>query len=615
MRYEEMRTASLKVVAQLREAESQGIPPKRLESAQYLMESHGNHQTDRLEWITDNWSDIVTELAHKATQELRENLEVDVDARIMELVQVSEESAEMCLEDCSGNTQEAMKECTQRIQEKILEIQEMGCYSVDDIIAILKQDDVDGDAEKALEALQARAMSEYSDRVWKTTDVDDNQFFQEAIKNDDRSIRMLMVEYNMRSWGRAQTATKLILKNKFLVEDVMVAAEECGDLRRSEIFLRQECSVCFTELPRNKLMSLINCQCMMCRGCVIEHFEIIARDKSIMKGKCPSCDEPNLDDPAVAADYFAFLDILLREMLSDEVYELFQRKLRDWNLMQDNNFCWCAHCNSGFINGAPDRRKMRCPECNKLTCFLCKKQWMDQHEGISCEEFQEWKEKNDPDLQAQGLAAHLNENGIECPRCKMRYELAKGGCMHFKCPQCTFEFCCGCNEPMKKADACTKFASCRNKGLHAHHPRDCLFYLRDEEVGFLQKLLEDANVEYNKDPPENAEENEEGVCGVREQKDGPNGLEDDRCGRTVNPKNAGLCRIHYVEYLVGLINGKNIDPAKSFPIAQLEIILRRDELEVPVRRQGEADIDYRRRLLTELQAKVPLKKPGRDRVR
>ena len=26
-------------------------------------------------------------------------------------------------------------------------------------------------------------------------------------------------------------------------------------------------------------------------------------------------------------------------------------------------------------------------------------------------------------------------------------------------------------------------------GLHAHHPRNCLFYLRDKEPGDLQKLL------------------------------------------------------------------------------------------------------------------------------
>ena len=49
---------------------------------------------------------------------------------------------------------------------------------------------------------------------------------------------------------------------------------------------------------------------------------------------------------------------------------------------------------------------------------------------------------------------------------------------------------------------CTKYESCRNKGLHAHHPRDCLFYLRDEEVNDLQKLLNDNKVEYDTEPHE-----------------------------------------------------------------------------------------------------------------
>jgi len=39
-------------------------------------------------------------------------------------------------------------------------------------------------------------------------------------------------------------------------------------------------------------------------------------------------------------------------------------------------------------------------------------QWEEQHEGISCEAFQAWKEANDPETQAMGLARHLEENGI-----------------------------------------------------------------------------------------------------------------------------------------------------------------------------------------------------------
>ena len=48
---------------------------------------------------------------------------------------------------------------------------------------------------------------------------------------------------------------------------------------------------------------------------------------------------------------------------------------------------------------------------------------------------------------------------------------------------------------------------------------------------------------------------------------------------------------------MGLINVRNIDPAKSFPIQQLDAILSREEIAVPARRPGEADPDYRRRLL------------------
>ena len=49
---------------------------------------------------------------------------------------------------------------------------------------------------------------------------------------------------------------------------------------------------------------------------------------------------------------------------------------------------------------------------------------------------------------------------------------------------------------------CTKYESCHIKGLHSHHPRNCLFYLRDEEINDLQKLLNDNKVEYDTKPPE-----------------------------------------------------------------------------------------------------------------
>ena len=39
-------------------------------------------------------------------------------------------------------------------------------------------------------------------------------------------------------------------------------------------------------------------------------------------------------------------------------------------------------------------------------------QWEEQHNGLSCEDFAEWKRQNDPKFQREGLAAHLQANGI-----------------------------------------------------------------------------------------------------------------------------------------------------------------------------------------------------------
>ena len=119
------------------------------------------------------------------------------------------------------------------------------------------------------------------------------------------------------------------------------------------------------------------------------------------------------------------------------------------------------------------------------TCF----QWETTHEGLSCEDFAAWKEANDPDNQAKGVEKHLQEHGIQCPSCKFRYALTKGGCMHFTCTQCKFEFCIGCERPFKMGVKCGKGPACAKMGLHAHHPRHCLFYLRDKEPTDLQRLL------------------------------------------------------------------------------------------------------------------------------
>lgn len=64
-------------------------------------------------------------------------------------------------------------------------------------------------------------------------------------------------------------------------------------------------------------------------------------------------------------------------------------------------------------------------ECVNNYDFIFNRQWEAQHEGITCEQFADWLELNDPDKQAQGVAQHLQLHGISCPKCKFKYSLAR----------------------------------------------------------------------------------------------------------------------------------------------------------------------------------------------
>lgn len=150
--------------------------------------------------------------------------------------------------------------------------------------------------------------------------------------------------------------------------------------------------------------------------------------------------------------------------------------------------------------------------------------------------------------------------------------------MHFTCTQCKYEFCYGCGKPFMMGAQCGLSEYCAKLGLHAHHPRNCLFYLRDKEPHELQTLLQvillKRNTNFNSDKltlllleiakwfiikiirnpivfvilqmnnvtyeTEAAEGNAR--CPVQLQRETPTGLVDTTCGSETPPNYAGLCK-------------------------------------------------------------------------
>ncbi|XP_071941044.1 E3 ubiquitin-protein ligase RNF31-like [Antedon mediterranea] len=215
--------------------------------------------------------------------------------------------------------------------------------------------------------------------------------------------------------------------------------------------------------------------------------------------------------------------------------------------------------------------------------------WEVQHDGLTCEQFKKWKQDNNPDVQVD---RYLAIHGIDCPKCNARYDLARGGCLHFTCTNCKYGFCSGCNQEF--SSSCRKYKSCAKTGMHTHHPRHCLFYLRDQNVHELQQLLQNGEVEFDIEP-RNGNQND--ICTVQEQKETGTGLVDQMCGKDVKAQHAGLCEVHYKEYLVSLINKNHIDPAEILTVEKLRICIERHDMKVPEKHQIEHEDVYRQRLV------------------
>ncbi|XP_076352720.1 linear Ubiquitin E3 ligase isoform X2 [Tachypleus tridentatus] len=420
----------------------------------------------------------------------------------------------------------------------------------------------------------------------------------------ERKVRSFLAQGKCQTYEQSEIVVKL-MDMKFDEKESLQAAMECDSLYQAVNFLQQECELCSGKFPMAEMLVMIHCSHRACKECLKAYFTIQIRDRNIMELRCPFCNEPDLSNEDVAQDYFTHMDQLLKNLVESDIHELFQKKLRDKVLMKDPNFHWCSQCSSGFISN-PNQKRLMCPDCKAIICAHCRKLWEKQHDGITCEQFQTWKNSNDPETQAAGLAKHLEENGIVCPSCHFQYSLAKGGCMHFRCIQCQYDFCSGCGGAFKMGKKCGLSNFCEKLGLHAHHPRNCLFYLRDKDPADLQELLDAYNIPYNKEPPEGTEIKE--YCQVMEQKEMPSGLVDDICGKEVLEGHAGLCRVHYVEYLVEQINNNNLEPLTVMDVNDLQLMLRWGHLPVPQQIKSEPDEDYRERLLENIEKELPIHK-------
>ncbi|XP_076838342.1 uncharacterized protein LOC143483387 isoform X2 [Brachyhypopomus gauderio] len=395
----------------------------------------------------------------------------------------------------------------------------------------------------------------------------------------------------------------------FSPADVLEAVQACRDVPAALKYLSHDCPICQERVSFSKMITMTHCSCTFCENCFKAFFSSVIKEKSIVHAVCPLCNQPDVRGPAhreVSVEYFSLLDTQIRHYLDPQTHELFQRKLRDQALQEMPDFRWCAHCSFGLLHEA-DRLRMDCPSCGKSTCSKCRSPWAPQHEGLSCERFKEWQQLNSPEYQNSRLEQLLGRNKIDCPKCKLRFFLSKGGCLHFKCSQCQHEFCGGCSRPFRPGAECDFSAECGAKGLHAHHPRDCLYHLRDWSVLRLRSLLQHHGISHPimVSQRRGAVESQRGVCTVMEHKEAGS-VREEACGRVAFQEYSGYCTLHYKECLVELINQNRLDPVVLFEGSELRAELDRWKIPVPEKHPLESDKLYMERLKQILRERVGL---------
>ncbi|KAJ8336699.1 hypothetical protein SKAU_G00379190 [Synaphobranchus kaupii] len=357
----------------------------------------------------------------------------------------------------------------------------------------------------------------------------------------------------------------------FTQEEVLEAVQSCRDLDSALRYLSHECPICQEQVSFGKIITMTHCPCAFCESCFKAYFSSVIKEKSIASVVCPLCNRPDVRGSASmeeVMDYFSLLDTQIRHYLDPQTHELFQSKLRDRALLDMPNFRWCAHCSFGHLHEA-DRLRMDCPSCKKSTCSNCKSPWVPQHEGLSCEMFRNWQTQNNPAYQNARLEHLLSLNKIDCPRCKFRFYLSKGGCLHFKCTQCQSEFCGGCSRPFRLGAACDFSAELLQLLQHHKVPAS----LQSRGTGSAEERAHT------------------GLCGVLEQRETAAQWEEP-CGKPAPTEYGGYCERHYKERLVELINQNQLDPAALFDRAELVSELQRWRVPVPQTHPRETEAEH-----------------------
>ncbi|XP_064466881.1 E3 ubiquitin-protein ligase lubel-like [Ornithodoros turicata] len=390
------------------------------------------------------------------------------------------------------------------------------------------------------------------------------------------------------------TLASLLCKMGFTDDYAVSAARNrCsieGALRYLKTATFVKCEICTRDVEPHMMLHLIPCDHGLCEHCCNRYFTTKIRNEPVLHLTCYKCSvEINIQ----------MMFQKLKRILNPSDHNLLEKKLLDFYLQDVGKYC--PKCHIGFEHDPTLQRPM-CPSCNATICGKCWLLWEDQHKNISCDDFKRWKQENAPEFQETHLEHILSTEGVICPKCHHRYSLARGGCLHFICIKCKHEFCMCCRSQFHKGKDCKVAPDCVNKGLHAHHPRNCFYNVRDYPEDQLIKLVKETGHEVDETP---AEANSQ--CTIKTTDDS---MREIPCNGDVHK--ADKCKKHFMEYLGEIISNNNIDTVPLMSVNQLTSELAKNGKQIPEKHPSEDDDTYLDRLREIVMESLPIRQGAEE---
>ncbi|PWA76447.1 ribonuclease H domain-containing protein [Artemisia annua] len=211
--------------------------------------------------------------------------------------------------------------------------------------------------------------------------------------------------------------------------------------------LVEECTICFNEIERDKMVSVSKCLHTYCLRCLREHVK-----EKLLQGQLPVCPHENCKSQLQIES--------CKKFLTPKLYNIMSIRVKEAAIPPTEKvYCPLPNCSELmsktevleytyelFIDAR--RTGMRkCIKCHCLFCINCKAPW---HKNISCSDYTK-KNKSRNEAKLKSLAAR--NRWRQCSNCKNMVELA-GGCYHINC-RCGYEFCYACGaEYIQKKQTC-----------------------------------------------------------------------------------------------------------------------------------------------------------------